>query len=321
MSQDSLQVETHKASANNPSDKIVELLEGLGDHYEFNYSTFHFDILPFMFYDKGEFHFYANKKSMENSGNYIFEHHKPVRSSDHQAPDLDLTITNLVAFQIIAAILVIIAFFKISGKYKKEPKKAPSGFQNLMESLILFIREDVVKPNLDPKTTKMLLPYFITLFFFILAVNLLGMVPGGHASTGALGTTSALAIIAFFVINIVAIIRTGIGHWLAHLLGGAPVWLAPLMVPLEIMGMLVKPFALAMRLFANMVAGHVVLYILIGLIFLFGIVMSPILVGFSVFIFFLEILVAFLHAYIFTMLTAIFVSLAIGEVHDEAHSH
>lgn len=321
MSQDSLQTEVHKPSSDNPSDKIVELLGGIGDHYEFNYSTFHFDILPFIFYDKGSFHFFSNKKSMEASGDYIFEHHHPVRTSDHQAPDLDLTVTNLVAFQFIAAVLVITAFFKISGKYRKEPKKAPSGFQNLMESLILFVREDVVKPNLDTKTSKMLLPYFLTLFFFILVVNLLGMVPGGHAATGNLGATSALAIIAFFVINIVAIVRTGIGHWLAHLLGGAPIWLAPLMVPLEIMGMLVKPFALAMRLFANMVAGHVVLYILIGLIFLFGLLMSPILVGFSIFIFMLEILVAFLHAYIFTMLTAIFVSLAVGHVHDEAHSH
>lgn len=190
-----------------------------------------------------------------------------------------------------------------------------------METLILFVKDDIVSPNLDEKTTKKMMPYLLTLFFFILTLNLIGMVPGGHAATGTLGLPLALAIIAFFVINIVAIAQSGIGHWFHHLLGGAPVFLAPLMVPLEIMGMFVKPFALTVRLFANMVAGHVVLYILIGLIFLFGVWFSPLLVGFSIFIFFLEILVAFLQAYIFTMLTVIFISLAIGESHEEGHSH
>jgi len=321
MSKENLQTENHETSSENPSDKIVELLGGLGDHYEFNYSTFHFDILPFIFYDKGKVHFYANKKSLEASGEYTFEHHHPVRTSDHAAPDLDLSITNLVAFQIIASVLLIFAFFKVAGKYKKNPTKAPSGFQNMMETLVLFVKNDIVKPNLDDNTSKKLLPYFLTLFFFILTINLLGMVPGGHASTGSLGLPLALAIIAFLVINIVAMVQSGVKHWFEHLLGGAPLFLAPLMIPLEIMGMFVKPFALTVRLFANMVAGHVVLYILIGLIFLFGLFMSPILVGFSIFIFFLEILVAFLQAYIFTMLTVIFVSLAVGHGHDEAHIH
>lgn len=319
--EENIHAENNNQSSDNASQKINDLLGGLGDHYEFNYSTFHFDILPYIFYDDGDFHFFKNKKSLEESGLYTFEHHHPVRTSDHNSPDLDLSITNLVAFQFIGAILLIVGFLSVAKKYKKNPKKAPSGFQNMMETLVLFVKEEVVRPNLDEKTTKKLLPYFLTLFFFILILNLIGMIPGGHAATGSLGLPLALAIIAFFVINIVAIVQSGLGHWFHHLLGGAPAYLAPLMVPLELMGMLVKPFALTVRLFANMVAGHVVLYILIGLIFLFGIWFSPILVGFSVFIFFLEILVAFLQAYIFTMLTVIFVSLAIGESHEEAHSH
>lgn len=320
MSEENLHVESAETTEN-PSQKINQLLEGLGDHYEFNYSTFHFDILPYIFYDEGNFHFFSNKKSLEASGQYTFSHHKPVRTSDHHSPDLDLSITNLVAFQFIAAILIIAAFLNIAKKYKKNVAKAPSGFQNLMESLVVFVKDEVISPNLDEKTTKKLLPYFLTLFFFILTLNLIGMIPGGHAATGSLGLPMALAIIAFFVINIVAIAQSGIGHWFHHLLGGAPVFLAPLMIPLELMGMIVKPFALTVRLFANMVAGHVVLYILVGLIFLFGVAFSPVLVGFSIFIFFLEILVSFLQAYIFTMLTVIFVSLAIGESHEEGHSH
>jgi F-type H+-transporting ATPase subunit a len=157
-------------------------------------------------------------------------------------------------------------------------------------------------------------------------MNLLGLVPGGHTATGALGVTGALALTALIIINATAIREIGIGNWFKHLLGGAPIWLAPIMIPIEIISMFTKPFALTIRLFANMTAGHVVLLSLVGLIFYFAKLnigtavvlggIAPISIAFSVFMICLELLVAFLQAYIFTILTAVFTGLAIGE-----HSH
>jgi F-type H+-transporting ATPase subunit a len=152
-------------------------------------------------------------------------------------------------------------------------------------------------------------------------MNLTGIIPGGHTPTGAIATTGGLALISFFVINVTAIKVNGIGSWLMHLTGGAPLWLAPIMIPIEIVGMLVKPFALTIRLFANMTAGHVVLLALLGILFFFkSLFLSPAITAFSIFIYFLELLVAFIQAYLFTILTSIFVGLALGH-HDEEHAH
>ncbi|HRI30640.1 MAG TPA: F0F1 ATP synthase subunit A, partial [Candidatus Kapabacteria bacterium] len=205
-----------------------------------------------------------------------------------------------------------------------------SGIQNLLEVLIVFIRDEVVAPNLPARPAKRLLPYFLSLFFFILILNIFGLMPGGHAATSALGTTIALALTAFLVVNYTAIKESGIGAWFHHLLGGAPAFLAPIMVPIEIMGIFTKPFALAIRLFANMTAGHVALLALVGIIFYFkqlfgasvGYSVTVPSVLFSVFVLCLELLVAFLQAYVFTMLTAVFTGLAVGDhSHDEEHHH
>ena len=160
---------------------------------------------------------------------------------------------------------LIILVFTIAGRrYKKNPNKAPHGIQNMIESVVVFIRDDIVSPNVNSESAaRYLLPYHIGLFTFILLMNLLGLMPGGHTATGAIAVTGALAITAYFVINITAIKESGIGAWFKHLLGGAPWPLAPILVPIEIISMFVKPFALTIRLFANMTAGHVVLYSLV----------------------------------------------------------
>lgn len=309
--------ENSEAKESNP---INELLGELGDHREFSFGPIHADILPVIIYDEGQFHFYKNNKSMEEDGLYTMSHHHIVKASDpNHSPTLDLSITNMVAFQWISMILLLILFFKTSKKAKQSNNKAPKGIHNMLESVIVFLRDDVVAPNIPGKASLRLLPYFVVLFLFILVMNLIGLVPGGHSATGTIGVTAALAITAFFAVNITAIRESGIGAWFHHLLGGAPWWLFPIMIPIEIASLFIKPFALTIRLFANMTAGHVVLFALIGMIFLFQtLLISPVIVAFSTFINLLELLVAFLQAYIFTMLTAIFVGLAVGE---HGHEH
>lgn len=194
-----------------------------------------------------------------------------------------------------------------------------------MESVIIYLRDEVVYANIKGAAAQRLLPYFITLFFSILLMNLFGLIPGLHTATGAIGVTAGLAITAFIVINYTAIRESGIGAWLAHLTGGVPARMWPMwliMVPIEFMGMFIKPFVLTMRLFANMTAGHIILLAFVGLIFFFkSIFIAPASTAFSVFIYFLELLAAFLQAYIFTMLTAVFTGMAIGDhAHDAAHA-
>lgn len=305
---------------------ITEILDGLSDHQEFTFGPLHADILPVLIYDQGQLHYYGNRGSMEQAGEYTMEHHHIVRASDKVTPpDLDLSVTNMVAFQWLAMIILGIVFFITSSKAKKAGNKAPKGIHNLLESVLVFIKEDIVEPNVTGKSANTLIPYFFILFLFILVMNLSGLIPGAHTATGNVAVTAGLSIIAFFVINIIALRESGIKAWFHHLLGGAPWWLFPLMIPIEIASLFIKPFSLTIRLFANMVAGHTVIFSLIGMLFLFQtIFLSPVVVGFATFINLLEILVAFLQAYIFTVLTAIFVGLAIGEhshEHDLEHAH
>ncbi len=321
----------HSAPAEITKDNLFpHMLSQLGDHsgfYVWGYKVFD---LPKIIIDDS-FYFYSSPEAMEEAGVFTEVHHHIVRADNHEDPALNLSPTNLVFFQWIAMFILLLMFGVVGKKYKKNPQKAPSGFQNMLEVIIVFLRDEVVRPNVNSeKAAKYLFPYFIGLFFFILVLNLLGLVPGGHTATGAIAVTGALAIVAYFVINITAIREAGIKSWFKHLLGGAPWPLAFIMVPIEIISMFVKPFALTIRLFANMTAGHVVLYSLVGLIFFFnlssgltaGLVIAPISVAFSVFMYILELLVALLQAYIFTILVAVFVGLAIGEHghHEDAHA-
>lgn len=240
----------------------------------------------------------------------------------HNPPTLDFSITGAVCYQWIAMIVLFILFGIAGSKYKKRKNKAPKGLQNLMETMVVFVRDDIVRPNAGGlHVAERLLPYFVALFFFILVMNLTGLLPGAHTATGQISVTAGLAITAYLVIQFTAIREIGIGNWFKHFLGGAPVWLFPIMFPIEVISMFVKPFALTIRLFANMTAGHVILLSLIGLVLSFqSWAMVGVAVPFSIFMYMLELLVAFLQAYIFTILTAVFVGLAIGD-HDEAHAH
>ncbi len=190
----------------------------------------------------------------------------------------------------------------------------------IIEIIVIFIRDEIVKPNLGDLYKKYA-PYFSTLFFFILLMNLLGFVPYGATATGNISVTVGLAFTTFFLINYVGAKETGILHYLkTFVTSGVPWWLYPIIIPIEIIGLFTKTFALAIRLFANMIAGHIVILVFISFIFIFGalnayvglFIVSPISVLLVLFVSLLEVLVAFLQAYIFTFLTAIFVSQAVS---------
>ncbi|RPI67224.1 MAG: ATP synthase F0 subunit A, partial [Ignavibacteriae bacterium] len=283
----------------------------------------HIVVLPVILRDNG-LHVYANPHAMEEAGVFSMHAGHPVRTSDGGHPALDLSVTNFVAYQWIAMIGVIIMFMAARRRYKSAPLEAPKGIQNVLESVVVYIRDEIVRPNVgtDKRATRMM-PFVLSLFFFILFLNLFGLLPGNHAATGALGVTAALALMSCLVVNYVAIKDAGIGSWFHHLLGGAPIFLAPIMVPIEIVSLFTKPFALMIRLFANMTAGHIVLLSLVGLIFFFkSWMVTPVSISFSVFIYLLELLVAFLQAYIFAMLTSVFIGLALGDhAQHEDHHH
>lgn len=233
---------------------------------------------------------------------------------------VDLSLTKHVFFLLLGGILLLIASLYAARSYKKS--LVPRGFVNLMELIIIFIRDEVVIPNMGPGGLKYL-PYLLTTFFYILIMNLSGLVPYGATATGNIMVTAGLAIIAFFMIQISAIKAQGLKQYLAHLTGGTPWFLWPIMIPIEILGLFTKPFALCMRLFANMTGGHIVILSLFGLIFMFrSIAVAPVPLLFVVGIYMLELFVAFLQAYVFTMLTSLFMGLGMqGEHHKESHTH
>lgn len=190
----------------------------------------------------------------------------------------------------------------------------------IIEVIVVFIKDKIVKPNLGEYAERYT-PYFVTLFFFILLMNLLGFLPYGATATGNISVTSGLAFTTFLLINYSGIKKHGIVGYISHFVPhGVPVFLYPIVFPIEVIGLFTKTAALAIRLFANMIAGHFVMTVLISFIFVFGAVnlylglflVSPVVVLMVLFVSMLELLVAFLQAYIFTFLTAIFTSHAIS---------
>lgn len=252
---------------------------------------------------------------------YKLEHDKIV-PVDPNVKVYNFSMTKNVVQMLLAVLVLVWIMTSIAGKYKggQGVKTAPKGLQNAIEPVITFVRDDIAKPNLGPKYLKYL-PYLLTLFFFILINNLFGMLPNAANVSGNIAFTAVLGIIAFFVI-----LFSSNKHYWQHIFWfpGVPLPVKLIMLPVELLGVFTKPFALIVRLFANMTAGHIIVLSFISLIFIFtnmstaaGIGFAPISVIFSVFIFLIEILVAFIQAYIFTNLTAIFISGAIGDHHFE----
>ncbi len=227
---------------------------------------------------------------------------------------IDLSITKHLVFMWLALIILVLVFNKVSKSYKKS--LVPKGITNFTETLILFVRDDIAKPTIG-KGYEKFLPYLLSVFFFILTCNFLGLLPYGATATGNISVTASLAIISFLVIQVGGIAKNGFfGYFKGLLPHGLPVWLIPIMFVVELLGLLTKPFALAIRLFANMSAGHIVILALLGLIFILrSVIVIPVSISFALFIYLLEILVALLQAYIFTMLSSLFIGMAVHQEH------
>jgi F-type H+-transporting ATPase subunit a len=237
---------------------------------------------------------------------------------------IDLSPTKHVVFMVLAAFLVFVSMWyggrQIARRHREG--RAPHGFGAAVEALVLFVRNDVAVANIGHGGEKFA-PYILTLFFFILYCNLLGLLPWGAAATGNIAVTAALALTAFLTIEISGMVALGPKGYIRTIVmvppgmtGIGAVIMAVIMTPVELIGKLVKPFALTLRLFANMTAGHFVILVLLGLIFVFGTAPPAIrgvvvvgAVGLTLFMMCLELLVAFLQAYIFALLTSVFIGL------------
>jgi F-type H+-transporting ATPase subunit a len=234
---------------------------------------------------------------------------------------LDLSITKHTVMMWLAALLLIGSVLAFSNRDKS--KLVPRGTAaNLFEMLVLFVRDELAIKNIGKEEGPRYTPYLLTAFFFILFMNLLGLFPWMATATGNIAVTLGLALCTFVLTQVAGIRAAGFGGYLAHLTGGVAPWLWPIMIPVEFLGLFTKPFALTIRLFANMLAGHIVIFFLLGLIFMLGHpAVAFVSVPFAMGIYLLELFVAFVQAYVFTMLSALFIgmSVAMGHHHDHAH--
>ncbi|MFL5771889.1 MAG: F0F1 ATP synthase subunit A [Flavisolibacter sp.] len=324
----------------------------------FSYHGQHYGInLPVILYvpERGGFHFFSSgkfhhgeheydgfrlvteeyKKSLLTHG-YSDEDIKALQNEsiiavdsrdlpDKNANVYDLSLTRNVVQMLIAMILLVWILLSVARRYATGQgiTTAPKGMQNLIEPLVTFTRDEVARPNLGHRY-KRYMPYLLTTFFFILFLNLIGLIPGTANVTGNIAFTLVLGIISFIAI----LISTNKHYWLHIIWPPVPLGVKFIMIPVEILGIFTKPIALIVRLFANMIAGHIIIICLISLIFIFGNLnnavgwgFSPISIAFTVFIYFIEILVAFLQAYIFTNLTAVFIGQAFEGSHDDVDHH
>ncbi|MDX9694271.1 MAG: F0F1 ATP synthase subunit A [Bacteroidales bacterium] len=238
---------------------------------------------------------------------------------------LDLSITKNVLALIVSSIILIIVFLSVAKTYQRRIDMPPIGLQSLIEPVILFVRDDIAKSSINEKKYEKFTPFLLTIFFFILLNNLLGLIPifpGGANITGNITVTLVLALFTF----IITTISGNKGYW-KHIFNAPsiPWWLkvpVPIIPVIELVGIFIKPFVLMVRLFANISAGHIIVLGFFSLIFIFGnindylgLAASPISVLFAIFMSVLELLVAFIQAYVFTFLSALYFGMAVEEHH------
>lgn len=230
---------------------------------------------------------------------------------------LDFSITKAVVGLLFSVLLALWLFLSLSRSYRKTGISHPKGIQSFLEPIILFVRDDIAIANIGEDKYEKYMPYLLTVFFFILFNNLIGLIPFpppfGANVTGNIAVTLVLALCTFFITQF-----SGNKNYWKHVFAtpGVPVWLLPVMIPVEIIGLFSKPFALMIRLFANITAGHIIVLSLVCLIFIFkSLMVAPVSIAFVIFMDCLELLVAFLQAYVFTLLSALFISLAVKEEH------
>lgn len=329
-----------------PAEMIFHHIVDAHEWHILDHGDFHLSIpLPVILWHEGRLHFFMSGKfkhgyalhkgfgiAHRGYATYIvkadiekYENDRVIVQDASSPVPLDFSITKTVFAVFISILIMIWVFISVADAYGRRPNKSPKGFQSLIEPVILFVRDEIAKPSLGDKKYLRYMPFLLTTFFFIFLNNLLGLVPifpGGANVTGNLSITMVLSAFTLLTITIAAN-----RHFWQHIFNtpGVP-WMLKLPVPLmpviELMGLFIKPLVLMIRLFANMLAGHIILLSFISLIFIFGVMepgfgylVSPVSVGFTVFIIFIKILVSFIQAFVFTLLSAIYIGMAVEDAH------
>lgn len=326
-------VSEEKEGAFKPGDLIMEHISDSHEWHLFDFkyadgTMLHASVcLPMILFTPGEGISIFSYKQLHHPpyDGYTLEGENTVIRTDGKS-FYDFSLTKNVIQELIAVLLMLLIFISVARNYRKYGTKAPKGLHSAVEVVVLFIRDQVAKPLLGVNANKYL-PYLLTMFFFIWINNLLGLIPGSANVTGNIAVTMTLALFTF-----VLMMFGSKRHYWSHMVApqGVPYAVWPILVPIEfISNIIVKPVALMIRLFANMLAGHLIVLSFLMLIFIFaaksvfaGLGASVLSVAFSMFIYLLELLVAVLQAYIFTILSALFISETIaGGGHHEEESH
>lgn len=285
--------------------------------------------LPIIIYNKTKNNWDLFSSSKFNHGHSAYLGYSAYQGKmSHNEGDkfYDFSLTKNGAAAMVSALILILLMLSVARNYKRRGSASPKGIASFVEPLILFVRDDVIKPAIGKGYAKFL-PYMLTLFFFIFVCNLFGLIPifpGGANITGSIAVTGVLAIITFIITSL-----NGTKDYWTHIFlpPGVPKVLWIILIPIEIVGMFTKPIVLMIRLFANITAGHIIILGFFSLIFIFaemsqgvGVGVSLFSVAFTVFMSMLELLVAFLQAYVFTLLTALYIGSA-RETHEHEEAH
>jgi F-type H+-transporting ATPase subunit a len=321
-----------------PPDFIFDHILDAYEWHIFSYDDFHFSIpLPviicsdtkglniFMFskfhHGHSDYNGFRFLTHGENKGHIV----EVLEDGSIAMPRLDLSFTKNVLAILVSMILLLWLFISMANAYKRRPDKAPTGLQNLIEPIIIFIRDDIAKPSIGEGKYEKFMPYLLTIFFFIWFNNMMGLIPifpAGANVTGSISVTMTLALFTFVITTI-----SGNRNYWQHIFNmpGVPWWVKipiPLMPLIEIIGMITKPFVLMVRLFANIAAGHIIVLGFFSLIFIFGemsvglgLGVSVVSLAFTIFMTMIELLVALIQAYVFTLLSAIYFGMATEEHH------
>ena len=311
----------------NPGEMIMHHIADSHEWHFFSTASFHGTLpLPIIVYSKGKGLSVFSSSNLTHHGVYdgYKIHHEKIFAVDAAGNEdasikvYDFSITKNVASLIISAILLVLVFTAVAKGYVKNKGKAPSGVQSFFEPIVAYVRDEIAVKMIGPKYERFM-PFLLTIFFFIWFNNMLGLMPGGANLTGNIAVTLMLAITTFVITTI-----NGNGYYWKHVLWtpGVPLPLRIIIMPIEIIGMITKPFSLMIRLFANITAGHIIILSFIGLIFLFkSIYIAPLSVGFGLFMTFLELFVALIQAFVFTLLTAMYFGSAVEEHAGTDHDH
>ena len=339
---------THEANAEHGEEKFNAgkmILEHVGDAHDWHIAG-HLSIpLPVIIYSSAGLDVFSSSRFEHGHAAYESEktgiiykiHENKIIAVDFNGNEnkaltetfYDISITKNVASLLFSVALLCWIFISVANAYTKNPGKAPKGLQSFVEPIIIFIRDDVAKSSIGEKKYKKFMPYLLTVFFFIWINNLMGLIPiapFGANLTGNVAVTLTLATITFIITTVNAN-----GHYWRHVFAmpGVPVGVLVLLTPIEILGVFLRPFVLMVRLFANITAGHIIALSFFSLIFIFGEMNTGAGLGFSlfstaftVFMMVMELLVAFLQAYVFTLLSAVYFGAAVEEGHhEEGHAH